>query len=147
MVEEEHHYGCISPHGSPCQSPQLDMAVAYEREGMDGILDPVLHITPEFHELCEASSDVLPLELGSFEALVALPPQSPTSLVSGAAVEHSSDALFAKELCGLLTILEAVSPGYDNDIDCVLVGRALEDLIMKVENSLEKVTIRGKRRR
>jgi hypothetical protein len=74
-------------------------------DGMDGILDPVLHITPEFHELCEASSEVLPLELGSFEALATLPPQSPTSLVSGAVMEHSSNAPFAKELCGLLASL------------------------------------------
>jgi hypothetical protein len=67
-------------------------------------------------------------------------------LVSGAVVELSSDALFAKELCGLLASLEAVSPGYGKDIDCVLAGRASEDLIMKVENSLKKVIIRGKRR-
>jgi hypothetical protein len=37
----EHLYGCISPCGSPCQSPQLHVAVAYEEEGMDGILDLV----------------------------------------------------------------------------------------------------------
>jgi hypothetical protein len=155
MVEEsvvegehgEHLYSCISPRGSPYQSPQLHVAVAYEGEGMDGILDPVLHITPEFHELSKASLEVLPLELGSSEALATLPPQSRTTLVSGAIVEHSSDALFAKELCGLLASLEAVSPGYGKDIDCVLAGQASEDLIMKVENSLKKVIIRGKRRK
>jgi hypothetical protein len=98
VVEEEHLYGCISPRGSPCQSPspQLDVAVAYERGGMDEISNPMLHITPEFHELCEESSEVLPLELGSFEALATLPSQSPTSLVSRAVVEHSSDAIFYK---------------------------------------------------
>jgi hypothetical protein len=147
VVEEEYLYGCISPRGSPCQASHLDVAVAYEREGMDEMLDPMLHITPEYHELCEASSDVLPLELGSFEALATLPPQSPTSLVSGTVVELSSDALFAKELCGLLASLEAVSPGYGKDIECVLAGRASEDLIMKVENSLKMVIIRGKRRK
>jgi hypothetical protein len=67
--------------------------------------------------------------------------------VSGAVVEHSSNALFAKELCGLLTSFEAVSPGYDKDIDYVLAGQASKDLIMKVENSLKTVTIRGKRRK
>jgi hypothetical protein len=123
------------------------VAVAYEREGMDEISDPMLHITPEFHELCEASSEVLPLEPGSFEALATLPSQSPTSLVSGAVVEHIADAIFAKELCGLLASLEAVSPGYGKDIDCVLAGQASEDLFMKVENSLKKVIIRGKRRK
>jgi hypothetical protein len=80
------------------------VAVAYEGEGMDGILDPVLHITPEFHELSKTSLEVLPLELGSSEALATLPPQSHTTLAS-------------------------------------------EDLIMKVENSLKKVIIRGKRRK
>jgi hypothetical protein len=68
-------------------------------------------------------------------------------LVSGAIAEHSYDALFAKELCGLLASLEAVSPGYGKDIDCVLARQASEDLIMKVENSLKKVVIRGKRRK
>jgi hypothetical protein len=74
---------------------------------MDAILDPVLHITPEFHELCEESSKVLLFEVGSSEALVTSLPQSPASLVCGAVLAHSSDALFAKEFCGLLMSLEA----------------------------------------
>jgi hypothetical protein len=114
---------------------------------MDGILDPVLQITPVFHELCEDSSKVLPLEVDSFEAFATLSPQSPASLVSGAMLAHSSDALFAKELCGLLASLEAASPRYGRDIACVLAGQASEDLIRKVENSLKKVIIRGKRRK
>jgi hypothetical protein len=40
--------------------------------------------------------------------------------------------------------LEAVIPGYGKDIDSVLAGQASKDLIMKVENSLKKVIIRGK---
>jgi hypothetical protein len=90
VVEEEHLYSCISPRGSPYQSSQLDVSAAYESEGMDVILDPVLHFTPEFHELCEESSEVLSLELGSFEALAILPPQSPASLASGAVRAHCS---------------------------------------------------------
>jgi hypothetical protein len=43
--------------------------------------------------------------------------------------------------------LEAASPGYGRDIACVLAGQASEDLIRKVENSLKKVIIRGKRRK
>jgi hypothetical protein len=113
---------------------------------MNGILDPVLRITPEFHELCGESSQVLPSELGSFEAL-APSPQSPTSAVSGGVVTHSSDAHFAKELCGLLASLETASPEFGKDIDCVLAGKALEDMIGEVENSLKRVTIRGKRRK
>jgi hypothetical protein len=66
------------------------VSAADESEGMDEILDLVLHFTPEFHELCEESSEVLSLELGSFEALAILPPQSPASLVSGAMRAHCS---------------------------------------------------------
>jgi hypothetical protein len=114
---------------------------------MDVIFDPMLHITPEFHELCEESSKVPPSEVDSFEALVTLPLQSSASLVSGAVLARSSDALFAKELYGLLTTLEAVSPRYGKNIACVLVGQASENLIKKVENSLKKVIIRVKRRK
>jgi hypothetical protein len=113
---------------------------------MNGILALVLQITQEFHKLCGEYSQVLPSELGSFEALVPSL-QSPTSAVSGGVVTHSSNAHFAKELCGLLASLEAVSPGFRKNIDCVLAGKALEDMIRKVENSLKRVTIRGKRRK
>jgi hypothetical protein len=41
----------------------------------------------------------------------------------------------------------AVSPRYGNDIACVLAGKALEDIIRKVEKSLRKVTIWNKRRK
>jgi hypothetical protein len=54
---------------------------------------------------------------------------------------HSSEALFAKELCGLLASLEAASPGYGKDIACVLAGKASKEIIRKVENSLRKVAI------
>jgi hypothetical protein len=36
VVEEEH------PYGSSCSSPRLDVSVAFEREGIDEILGPVL---------------------------------------------------------------------------------------------------------
>jgi hypothetical protein len=95
------------------------MPAASESKGMDGILTPVLQITPELHELCVESSVVLPLELGSF----------------------------GKELCGLLASLMAMSPRYGNDIACVLAGKALEDIIRKVKKSRRKVTIWNKRRK
>jgi hypothetical protein len=62
-------------------------------------------------------------------------------------LEHSHEALFGKELCGLIASLEVASPGYCKDIACVLEGKASEDLIRKIEKSLRKVTIRGKRRK
>jgi hypothetical protein len=50
VVEEDDLYGCISPCGSPCLSPQPFVSSAPVSEGMVGILDPVLQITPELHD-------------------------------------------------------------------------------------------------
>jgi hypothetical protein len=156
VVDEEHLYSSFSPRGSPCQSPQLVVPAPSMSKGIDGILDPMLQITPELHELCEDSSVVLPLVLGSLKALaVAMTPSPPqsepcqslASLDCGGVLAASSDALFAKELCGLLASLEAASPGYGKDIDCILAGKASENMIRKVEKSLKKVSIRGKRRK
>jgi hypothetical protein len=129
---------------------------------MDGILAPMLQITPypnEFREesfvvlplepgsfevlavattpklpeLCGKSSMVLPLDIGSFEALTVAsmpsPHQSLASVVTGEVLANNVDALFPTELCGLLTSLEAVSPGYGMDIACVLAEKASEDMI------------------
>jgi hypothetical protein len=126
------------------------MSIASECEGIDGILAPVPQIASEPHELCVESSVVLPLESEPFEALgmattPSPPSESPAYMASGV-LEHSHEALFGKELCGLIASLEVVSPGYGKDIACVLAGKASEDLIRKVEKSLRKVTIKGKRR-
>jgi hypothetical protein len=66
---------------------------------------------------------------------------------SGSVLTHSSEALYAKEHCGLLAILEAVSLGYGKNIACVLAKNALENIIRKVEKSLRKVIIRDKKRK
>jgi hypothetical protein len=151
VVEEDHLFGCISPRRSSCLLPQLVVSSAFERDDMDGILAPVMQITPELSELCEDFSVELPLELGSYEilAVASAPssPQKPTSMVSGEVMAHSSEALFGTELCGLLASLEAASPGYGKDIACVLAGKASEDLIKKVEKSFRKVSIWGRRRK
>jgi hypothetical protein len=65
---------------------------------------------------------------------------------SGRVLEHSHEALFGKELCGLIVSLEVASPRYEKDTACVLAGKALGDTIRKVEKSLRKVIIIGKRR-
>jgi hypothetical protein len=51
-------------------SPRPFVSAAFMGEAMDGILVPVLQITPEPNELCGKSSSVLMLESGSFETLV-----------------------------------------------------------------------------
>jgi hypothetical protein len=43
--------------------------------------------------------------------------------------------------------LEAASPEYGKDIDCILAEKALEDMIRRVEKSLRKVSIRSIRRK
>jgi hypothetical protein len=151
MVEEDHLYGCISPCGSPCLSLQPIVSRASTGEGMAGILAPVLQFTPELHELCEQDFVELPLERGLFEALMVAPtpspPQKSASVISGEVFSHISEALFGTKLCGLLASLEAVSPDCGKDIACVLAGKASEDMIKKVEKSLRKISIWGRRRK
>uniref|UniRef100_A0ACD5YZB1 Uncharacterized protein n=1 Tax=Avena sativa TaxID=4498 RepID=A0ACD5YZB1_AVESA len=151
VVEEEHLFGCFSPRGSPYSLSQPDVSAASKDEDLSGLMAPVLQITPKPHDLCGESNVVLPVELGSSEALEVTttpsPPQSPASAVGGGPLVHSSETLFARELCSLLASLEAASPGYGKDIDCVLAGKASEDLIKKVEKSLRKVSVRGRRRK
>jgi hypothetical protein len=156
VVEEEYLYSCFSPRGSPGQSLQPVVSAASESEGIDETLAPVLQITPERHELLGDSPAVLPLALCSFETLeVAMTPPPPqlepchslSSLDCEAVLAPSSEALFAKELCGLLASLEAASPGYGKDIDCVLAGKASEDMFRRVQKSLKRVSIRSIRRK
>jgi hypothetical protein len=54
---------------------------------------------------------------------------------SGDVLGPNFKALFGKEVFDLLVSLEAASPGYGMDIACVLVGKASEDIIKKVEKS------------
>jgi hypothetical protein len=60
---------------------------------------------------------------------------------------HSSEALFGIELCGFLASLEAAIPGYGKDIACVLAGKVPEDMIRRVEKSLRRVSIWGRKRK
>jgi hypothetical protein len=148
VVEEEHLYSCLSPRGSHFHSPQPDVLVASIDEGMDEILAPVLQITPELGELCGESSlipsMVLPLELGSSEALAVATTPSPASVDNGV-LTHNAETVFARELFGLLASLEAASPRYSKDINCILAGKASDDLIGKVEKFLRWVSLFGKR--
>ena len=101
-------------------------------------------LAPELQESCGDSSTVHPTELSSVEDL-AMP--STPYVGSGGVMAPNSEALFAKEIGGLLACLEVISPGYGKAIASVLAGNALEDLIRKVDKSVRTVTIRGKRRK
>jgi hypothetical protein len=148
VVEEEQLHGCFSPRGSLCPPLQLDMLVASKSEDTDGALAPV-QITPELNELCGESSMIPPLQPGSFEAVVVMtsPPRLPVSLESRSVLARRFEALFAKELCGLLASLQTASPGYGKDIGCVLAGKASEDTIKKMKKALRKVSLWSNRRK
>jgi hypothetical protein len=136
-------------HVPECFSPVAP--ADFEGEDIGEFLAPVLQITPELQELCGDSSVVFPSVLCSFGTLEvsttpslphSKPCQSLVSLDRGAVLDPSSEALFAKELCGLLASLEAASSGYGKEIACVLAGKASEDMIKRVKKSLRKVSIR-----
>ena len=138
VVEESLHYGCFSPHGSPCPSPHLAVMTASEGEDIGGILAPALPITPEFEE---SSLD------SSLASLKALAVASLPSVDSGGVLDPISEALFANDLCRLLACLEPTNPGYGKDISCVLTGKASDDVIRKVEESLSAASLRGNKER
>jgi hypothetical protein len=94
------------------------MSVASKSEDINGIMAPVLQITPELHELCVESSMMLLMDVGSLEDLSVAttlsplhsePCQLPAYADSEGVLATSSEALIIKELWGLLTSLETVS--------------------------------------
>ena len=87
---------------------------------------------------------MLPTELSPIEVLALA---STPSVGSGGVLAPNSEALFAKEVRGLLVYFEATSPGYGKAIACDLAGNVSEELIRKLEKSLKTVTIRSKRRK
>jgi hypothetical protein len=168
LVEEERLHGCFSPRGSPCTSPQP----AFESDGMDGMLAPLLQIIPELTELCGEPSVVV--------VVVSTTPSSPPSEpcqtlahVDSGGLDASATLLsvdighvvslsdqiaetgvlapnyeglckrVAKELSDLLVNLEAASLGYVMEIASVLAERTSKDMIKMVEKSLMS---KGKKR-
>jgi hypothetical protein len=82
---------------------------------------------------------VLPIELGSSEVLeVAMTPSLPPAFVDNGVLTPNSEALFEKELSDLIVKLEAFSTGYGKEIASVLARNASDDIIRKVEKSLNK---------
>jgi hypothetical protein len=121
VVGEVCTFGCFSPHAR-YRSSQPAMSVAFEHEVIDGILAPVMHIMPELQELLV---EACPPPTIGFLAVSSTPPpvelNQPLDFVDGgekvneaATLTPNSEALFAKELCDLLTSLEVASPGSGN---------------------------------
>jgi hypothetical protein len=98
----------------------------------------VLEIMPELQELCESSA--LPEHVKVDSPLTLSSPER--SDVDSAPVASlptlSPDALFAKELCDVLSKLEAAIPGCGRAIACLLTGTAVKGNGKKVNDCPRK---------
>ena len=122
-------YGCYSPRvgNSSLSLTVLSSAPATtEGEASATVVAPVLQIMPDLEELC--ASTALPV---SVEQVVKVDSPETLSLPERLDVvsepippspSHNSDALFAKELCDLLSAVEVAIPGCGRAIACLLTG-------------------------
>jgi hypothetical protein len=97
----------------------------------------VLEIMPELQELCESS--VLPLSVEHVKmdspTTLSLPERSEVASVPVASLPTlSPDALFAKELCDVLSKLEVAIPGCGRAIPCLLTGTSIKGNGKKVDD-------------
>jgi hypothetical protein len=135
---EAKHYGCFSPRaGDSLLSFSASPTVSSTTEGgaIAAAVAPMLEIMPELRELCvsptlplsaehmkvDSSTIVSSLERSDVESVPIPPPPA-----------HSSDALFAKELCDLLSRLDVIIPGFGRAIACLLTGTKIKGKIKKV---------------
>ena len=136
-------YGCVTPRAVDNSTPSSALpTVLSTAEGgtIAVVVPPVLQVMPELQVVCASSDLPLSMEqtmvdkqattseghdstvtceqsevssLGRSHVILAPVPPPPTD---------TSNALFAKELCDLLTIVEAISPGTGRAIACLLIG-------------------------
>jgi hypothetical protein len=147
-------YGCFSPRvgdSSPLSSALPSVPSTTEGEAIATVVPPVLEIMPELQELCE--STVLPLSVEHVKV------DSPTALILpersyvvstpvGPLPTLSPDALFAKELCDVVSKLEVAIPGCGRAIACLLTGTAIKGNGKKVDDSPRKEkSIKGKHKK
>ena len=131
---KEVFYGSFSPRAMPCPMMQTQGSTPPESE----ILAPVLLLMPELHELCGELApplSMVQLEVDSLgpSTVASLPPSQESSQPIFADLE----ALFGKELCGLLASLETVSPGSGKEIAYLLTGKDTGNKIKKVQEYLK----------
>jgi hypothetical protein len=131
-------FGCLSPRVGVISSPlstMPSMSSTIEGETVTDVVAPVLQIMPDLQDLCARPS--LPLSVEHVKE------DSPVTLCSHERSDVSSvpfpppsalnpDALFAKELCDVLSSLGAAVPGCGRALACLLTGSTLKSKSKKV---------------
>jgi hypothetical protein len=111
---------------------------APESEDIDAIMTPVMLIMPELQQLCGESTHPLSMVHPELDSLGSLAVASTPSLEPSQSLGFAdSEALFAKELCGLLASLEAASPGSSKEIARLLSEKDSRGKIKKVKEYLK----------
>jgi hypothetical protein len=117
---------------------RLDLgASATEGGAIDDVVAPVLQVIPDLQELCANPSLPLLVERVKVDSSVIF--CSPEGLdVTSTSIPPSSalnlDALFANELCGVLSSLEAAVPGCGRAIACLLTGSTIKSKSKKASD-------------
>jgi hypothetical protein len=136
----EELYGSFSPRVGDSSSPlstSPSVSSIVKGEALAAIVTPVLQIMPELQGLCE--SPVLPLseEHVNVDSLTALSSPKRSDVISATIPPKqklNSDALFAKELCDILSSLEAANPGIGRALACILTGDTIKSKSKKVSD-------------
>jgi hypothetical protein len=125
-------YGCLSPRvGSSflSLSAMPSMPSSIEGEAIAVVVALMLQIMPDLQEICASSSLPLSGEHVKMDSLVTLCSRDPSDVISAPIPPTSAlspDALFAKDLCDVLSKLEAAIPRYGRAIACLLTGLAIK---------------------
>jgi hypothetical protein len=123
-------YGCFSPRVGDCSSSSTLSGVPSiaEGEAIAAVVAPVVQIMPELQELC--TSPALPLSVEhkvDSPTTLSSPMQSDeVSALIPPSMRDNPDALFAKELCDILSSLEVALPGCGRAIACLLTGTTIK---------------------
>jgi hypothetical protein len=136
----EELYGSFSPRVGDSSSPlstSPSVSSIVKGEALAAIVTPVLQIMPELQGLCE--SPVLPLseEHVNVDSLTALSSPKRSDVISATIPPKqklNSDALFAKELCDILSSLEAANLGIGRALACILTGDIIKSKSKKVSD-------------
>jgi hypothetical protein len=126
-------YGCFSPRVADTSS--LPVSSTIEGAEISEVMAPVLQIMPELRELGTVTD--LPPTVAHVKvdvpATMCLPEQSHVAHTPiPSPPPHSPDALFAEEICDLLSKLDVAIPGLGRSIACLLTGTAIKGKNKKV---------------
>jgi hypothetical protein len=105
-------YGCLSPRVGSSSSSLYDMPSmpsSIEGEAIAVVVAPVLRIMPDLQEICASPSLPLSVEHVKVDSLVTLRSREPSDVISAPIPPTSAlspDALFAKDLCDVVSKLE-----------------------------------------